>query len=178
MIEWGNGLFFSLLYKSALEKVLPTIFQELGNSPFSYRRLQGSDLKDLSDMIQSQEDSDLIYFSPHAFDFSALEKQFHKRAFLMMGAFDGERLAGYFFIRFFASKKCFVGRVIDKPFRGKGIGNVMNHIMYQTAWRMGFRCLSTISKNNHAVMRAHAKNSSMVVLKELQNDYLLVEFIE
>ena len=96
----------------------------------------------------------------------------------MMGAFDKERLAGYFFLRFFASKKCFVGRIIDKPYRGKGIGNIMNHIMYQTAWRMGFRCLSTISKNNHAVIRAHAKNTSMVVLKELQNDYLLVEFVK
>ena len=178
LIEWGNSLLFSLLYKSALEKVLPSIFQELGNSPFSYRRLQVSDVKDLSDMIQSQEDSDLKYFSPHAFDSSALEKQFHNPAFLMMGAFDKERLAGYFFLRFFASKKCFVGRIIDKPYRGKGIGNIMNHIMYQTAWRMGFRCLSTISKNNHAVIRAHAKNTSMVVLKELQNDYLLVEFVK
>ena len=54
----------------------------------------------------------------------------------------------------------------------------MNKIMYETAWRMNFRCLSTISRNNIKVMRAHAKNSAMVVLKELQNDYLLVEFIK
>ena len=53
----------------------------------------------------------------------------------------------------------------------------MNFIMYETAWRMGFRCLSTISRNNIAVMRAHAKNPTMVVLKELSNDYLLVEFV-
>jgi len=84
---------------------------------------------------------------------------------------------GYFFLRFFANRKCFVGRIIDREYRGMGIGNGMNRIMYRTAWNMGFRCLSTMSKNNSAVMKAHQKNSSMLVLKELQNDYILVEFI-
>jgi RimJ/RimL family protein N-acetyltransferase len=178
MIEWGNGIIFSLLYRPAMEKVLPSVFQELGSSPFSYKRLHVSDVKDLWKMIYLQEDSDLTYFSPHEFDSISLEKQFHNRAFLMMGAFDKDRLVGYFFLRFFANRKCFVGRLIDKPYRGKGIGNEMNTIMYQIAWRMGFRCLSTISKNNDAVIRAHAKNSTMVVLKELQNDYMLVEFVK
>ena len=177
LIERWNALLFSLLNGSALEKVLPGVFRELEDPVFSYRRIKVSDVKDLSELIHSQEDPDLAYFSPHAFDTPSLEKQFRNRAFLMMGAFDRERLVGYFFLRFFVNRKCFVGRLIDKPYRGKGIGNMMNHVMYQTAWRMGFRCLSTISKNNHAVIRAHAKNSSMVVLKELQNDYLLVEFI-
>jgi hypothetical protein len=95
----------------------------------------------------------------------------------MMGSFDGNKMTGYFFLRFFANKKCFVGRLIDKDYRGRGIGPVMNNIMYETAWRMSFHCLSTISRNNKAVMRAHAKNRTMIVLKELQNDYLLVEFI-
>ena len=53
----------------------------------------------------------------------------------------------------------------------------MNNIMYEISWGMNFHCLSTISKNNKAVMRAHSKNESMIVLKELQNDYLLVEFV-
>jgi len=95
----------------------------------------------------------------------------------MMGAFANERLIGYFFLRFFANRKCFVGRLIDADSRGKGIGQIMNNIMYETAWRLGFRCLSTISNNNKAVIGAHAKNPAMVVLKELPNEYLLVEFV-
>ncbi len=54
----------------------------------------------------------------------------------------------------------------------------MNFIMYETAWRMGFRCLSTISRNNAAVMRAHSGNRSMRILKELNDGYMLVEFIQ
>jgi GNAT superfamily N-acetyltransferase len=70
-----------------------------------------------------------------------------------------------------------VGRLTDKDYRGIGIGKAMNRIMYETAWRMGFRCLSTISRNNTLVMKAHAENRNMVVLKELAGDYMLVEFV-
>jgi RimJ/RimL family protein N-acetyltransferase len=177
LIEWGNGKIFCLLFGASVEKVLEGQLPGIEKSGTLYRRLEAGDAEKLHDLVQSQDPSDLKYFQPHDFDLSSIRKQFRKCSFLMMGAFDRDRLAGYFFLRFFANKKCFVGRLIDKPYRGKGIGNEMNTIMYQTAWKMGFRCLSTISKNNQAVIRAHAKNSTMVLLKELQNDYMLVEFV-
>lgn len=175
-IEWINGLLFSLSYKSKTEIILPLVFQEFTHNLYSFKRLEESDIEDLYELLISQKSSDLEYFRPHRFDLKSLKIQLKKRAFLMMGAFDGEKLIGYFFLRFFVNKKCFVGRLIDKSYRGKGIGIIMNNIMYETAWRMGFQCLSTISKNNEAVMKAHAKNQTMVVQKELKNDYLLVEF--
>ncbi len=95
-----------------------------------------------------------------------------------MMAFKDDELVGYFFLRFFMNRKCFVGRLIDKSYRGQGIGLVMNDIMYETAWSMNFRCLSTISKNNIAVMKAHSKNPSAKIIKELQDNYLLVEFVK
>jgi hypothetical protein len=178
IIEWVNRLFFSLFYSTKLNEVLAGVFQENRGSGFLFRRLTEADIELLYNMIREQDSSDLEYFRPHGFDLKSLRRQLNNTSFLMMGAFDGEKMTGYFFLRFFADKKCFVGRIIDKQFRGKGIGPTMNKIMYETAWRMGFRCLSTISRNNVKVMRAHAKNSAMVVLKELQNDYLLVEFIK
>lgn len=177
IIEWGNGYVFSLFYKSKLEKLLPDIFKEFSAPPFSYRRLAISDAGSIYNLINSQDVSDLKYFKPHGFDHDSIHREFKNRSLLLMGTFDKEKLAGYFFLRFFANRKCFVGRLIDKHYRGLGIGHVMNNIMYETAWRMNFRCLSTISRNNIAVLRAHAKNPAMVVIKELQNNYLLVEFV-
>ena len=177
IFEWGNSIAFTILYGSRLEKVNPLVFREFNNLPFLYRRLCLSDAELLHRLIISQEVSDLDYFSPHSFCKDSIIKQFNNRSFLMMGVFDGDKMAGYYFLRFFANRKCFVGRLIDKDYRGRGIGNVMNSIMYETAWRMCFRCLSTISRNNKAVMRSHSGNKAMVILKELQNDYLLVEFI-
>jgi len=178
LIEWSNGIVFNLLFKNRLEKVLPKSFNELPVTSFSFRRLDPSEAFSLYDLIRSQKASDLDYFRPHSFDLTSIKKQFNVRSFLLMGTFDEDKLVGYFFLRFFANKKCFVGRLIDENYRGRGIGPVMNKIMYETAWRMGFRCLSTISRLNTAVMRAHAQNKSIVILKELKNDYLLVEFVK
>jgi hypothetical protein len=177
IIEWGNGLLFSIFYKSKLEKVLPGVFREFAEPPFTFRKLGLSDAGTLHNLIHSQNESDLKYFKPHGFDIETIRKQFNNHSFLMMGVFEQQKIAGYFFLRFFANKKCFVGRLIDTEYRGKGIGLIMNKIMYETSWRMGFRCLSTISKNNLAVMRAHAKNRRMIILKDLANEYLLVEFV-
>jgi hypothetical protein len=177
IIEFANGYLFSLFYKSRMGTVLQSVFKEVNEPPFSYRCLNLSDAESLEYLINSQKSSDLEYFKPHGFDIHSIRKQFNNPSFLMMGAFDGSKMAGYFFLRFFANRKCFVGRLIDENYRGKGMGPVMNRIMYETSWRMGFRCLSTISRNNTAVIRAHAKNPGMVVLKDLPNDYLLVEFI-
>lgn len=178
IIEWSNGLLFSLFYKPRMKKVLADVFKEFTTAGFHFRTLTLADIDTLHELINSQPASDLTYFSPHGFDLKSLQAQFKKPSFLMMGAFEGNKMVGYFFLRFFFNRKCFVGRLINKDHRGKGIGLVMNKIMYETAWRLNFRCQSTISKNNAAVMKAHSKNLNMVVLKELQHDYLLVEFIK
>ena len=177
LIEWSNSILFRLLYAHKLERIQSEVLGKAIPARFNSRLLKGTDMKLLHKMIADQDPEDLTYFHPHEFDLNSLNKQLKKTSFLMMGTFDDKRLVGYFFLRFFINRNCFVGRIIDKSYRGKDIGKDMNGIMYEIAWKMGFRCLSTISRNNTAVMHAHAKNPSMVILKELQNDYLLVEFI-
>jgi len=177
IIERINGYIFYVLFKSRMEAVLPSVFNEAERSSFTFRRINLPDAEALHLLLKSQDVADLEYFSPHKFDLESIRKQCRNKSFLMMGAFDDMKIIGYFFLRFFINKKCFVGRLIDKHYRGKGIGLVMNYIMYETSWRMGFRCLSTISRNNKYVMKAHAKNQSIRILKELNNDYLLVEFV-
>lgn len=177
MIEGVNAIVFFMIYKSKLDKVLTTVFDKNSLQPFYYRKLTLSDADSLHNLIKMQNPSDLEYFHPHDFDIVSIRKQLKNCSFLMMGTFDKEKIIGYFFLRFFINRQCFVGRLIDKEYRGKGIGTVMNDILYKTAWSMNFRCLSTISRDNIAVMRAHAKNPAYKVIKELNNNYMLVEFV-
>jgi len=177
LIEWGNGVLFSFFFRPSLEKVLPLVFRAFTKPPYLFRRLDASDSNTLFKLLNTQSASDLTYFNPHGIDLESIKKQFRNHAFLMMGVFYEDKMAGYFFLRFFINKQCFVGRLIDKDFRGKGIGQVMNQIMYEISWRISFQCLSTISKNNIAVMKAHAKNPAMVIIKELENNYMLVKFV-
>lgn len=178
IIDRCNSYIFKVLFKSKMETALKSVMASKDEDAFQYRKLGYDDLGDLYNLIHSQPAQDLKYFSPHGFEDKDLKSHLKKPSFLMMGAFDGDRMIGYFFLRFFLNRKCFVGRLIDRQFRGRGAGEEMNRIMYETAWNMGFRCLSTISRNNTAVMRAHAKNPTMKILKGLKNDYLLVEFIK
>lgn len=178
IIDWINGVLYSVLYLSKQKVVLEQVLNETEPGKFEYRELLKDDIPLLYSLISGQSTDDLAYFQPHGFTKKALEKQYHKSSFLMMGVFKGEQLVGYFFLRFFFNGKCFVGRLIDKNYRGKGIGGEMNRIMYETAWRMKFRCLSTISQDNTSVMRAHSRNNTMKVLKHLKNNYMLVEFVK
>lgn len=157
--------------------VLHEVFGELDPEQVNCRKLEREDADTLYHLIDSQPVTELEYFRPHEFDIDSIKRKLRNDSFLMMGLFCDNSLVGYFFLRFFLNKRCFVGRLIDIKHRGKGLGIIMNRIMYETAWRMNFRCFSTISRKNSSVMRAHSKNSRMVVLKELQNDYLLVEFV-
>ncbi len=96
----------------------------------------------------------------------------------MLGAYSNEKLIGYFFIRAGINKKCFVGRLVHKDFRSKGIGRKMNHIMYHAAWASGFRVFATLSHNNHLVMQSHKNNPHIHILKALPDNYQIVEFIK
>ena len=177
-IEWINAVLFTFLHKTKFEKNIPAVISEYSHPTFKARKLNATDLQLLHDFISFQDPSRLAYFKPHAFDEKSLYNVFKNPAFLMMGVFDGPLMVGYFFLRCFWNRKCFVGRLVNQDYEGKGIGRLMNDIMYNIAWKSGFRCLSTISKNNNDVMRAHANNHTMVILKELDNDYLFVEFIK
>ncbi len=176
-VEWGNGAFFSLLYKRKLGIITEDVLKGYLPHKLTYRKLELPDAESLYNLIITQDEKDLVYFHPHEFDLKSIIRQLQTKAFLMMGVFDKGRMVGYFFLRFFANKKCFVGRLIDRGRRGEGIGQTMNDIMYEIGWGMNFRCLSTISRKNTSVIRAHAKNPNIKILKELSNDYLLVEFI-
>lgn len=42
-------------------------------------------------------------------------------SFLMMGVFDGNKLIGYFFLRFFMNRHSFTGYLVDYNYQGQGI---------------------------------------------------------
>ena len=151
-------------------------FAEFGQDGFDFRPLEASELDELQALIERQEPERLRHFQPHAFDQATLKHMHANPAFLMFGVFSDARMVGYFFLRCFWNRKCFVGRLIDEPFEGQGIGRVMNQIMYHSAWRSGFRCMTTISRHNRAIMRSHQRNPHARIVHELANDYLLVEF--
>nr|MBD3621329.1 hypothetical protein [Sunxiuqinia sp.] len=178
MVEILNSLLFRLLYGQRIRQVVGEVIARSELPGYVFRRLEKNDLPELERLLRSQPAEKVAFFKPHGFGRKSLEAVYANPAFPMMGVFDGSRMAGYFFLRCFWNKKCFVGRLVDTPYEGRGLGRAMNGILYPIAWQMGFRCLSTISKNNRDVMRSHAGNPAMRIVKELSGDYMLVEFVD
>jgi len=178
MVEGINAFLFRLLYSKRFRQAADEVIACADLPGYVFRQLEKNDLPELERLLGSQPGERTAFFKPHGFDRKSLEAVYANPAFLMMGVFDGSRMAGYFFLRCFWNKKCFVGRLVDAPYEGKGVGRAMNGILYPIAWQMGFRCLSTISKNNRDVMRSHARNQSVRKVKDLAGGYMLVEFVK
>jgi hypothetical protein len=178
LVEHLNEVLFVILHGRRLENEASCCLEEFKLDDYEFRSINRDDLKELHRLINGQGAQRLEYFRPHGFDHKSLSRATSNRSFLMFGVYSREELVGYFFLRCFWNRRCFVGRLIDQPHEKRGIGRVMNDIMYHTAWRSGFRCHTTISKKNSQVMRSHANNPAARILKELPDDYLFVEFVE
>ncbi|MEQ6890037.1 hypothetical protein ABE957_15290 [Halomonas sp. CS7] len=178
LVEWLNARLFELLHRRRMQRQTQRAFAEFSLEGFSFRPIRSEELPQLMALLERQGEARLHYFRPHDFTLLSLRRVCANPAFLMFGVWDDHgTLVGYFFLRCFWNHRCFVGRLIDQPSEGQGIGRVMNQIMYHTAWWSGFRCMTTISKHNHAVMRSHQNNPHARIVGELSNDYLLVEFV-
>lgn len=177
VVDWLNARLYSLLHRKRMAAQRDRAFDEFRLDGFEFRSLAGEDIEQLESLLERQGPDRVRYFQPHGFDQSSLQCMLSNSSFLMFGVFRENLLVGYFFLRCFWNRKCFVGRLIDKPFERQGIGRVMNQIMYHIAWRSGFRCMTTVSRNNLDIMRSHERNPYARVLDELANDYLLIEFV-
>ena len=177
VVYWLNALLYRLLHRRRMQIQVERAFAEFGLSGHEFRPLRCDDLIDLAQLIHRQSKARLEYFQPHRFDLEALKKMHANSSFLMFGVLAEDRLVGYFFLRCFWNRKCFVGRLIDEPFERQGIGQVMNQIMYHIAWWSDFRCFTSISRKNKWIMRAHSGNPHARFVSELGNDYQLVEFV-
>lgn len=176
-IEHVNALLFVLLHGREVMANARACLDRYRLEGVAFRLLTPADSADVSAFLARQPSERTAYFKPHGFDLGSVSRQAKTPTFVMFGAFRGDELVGYFFLRCFWNRRAFVGRIIDPAHEGKGIGRVMNSILYNTAWDSGFQCMTTISRHNHAVVRSHANNPSSHVLGDLPDDYMLVEMV-
>lgn len=150
---------------------------EYKNDKYDIRLLHNKDMKNLHEFFEAQDEKQFEYFHPHKFDIKTLNRLYNNASFPMFGVFEGKKNVGYFFLRCFINKKCFIGRFINIEHQGKGLGKVIGKMLYSIAWNSKFRVFSTISINNSASFNSHKSNKKLIVRKKLGNNFYLIEFI-
>lgn len=173
-----NNAIFKILYTGRIKKNGIKVLNSYKNEKNTYKFLTLNDLDLLRTFLFAQNQDQFTYFKPHKFDIQTLKNLLRSPSSFLFGAFDQNKLIGYFFIRCYINKKCFIGRIVDEDYQGLGIAKQMSKILYHIAWSSRFRIFSTISKYNIRSLKSHQAINNYKIIKELENDYYLIEYIK
>jgi hypothetical protein len=175
IIEWMNGVVFSLRYGKKLERFIFTTV------PDGYVIVPIKDVmtEKLVDFFKHQPEEAYTYFRPHGFDEKSIKRLQNNKSFLGYVLKDRENgeIAGYCFNRCFFHGQGFRGRMVDMNYRGKGLGTAMNKILNEVGFGIGMRLFETVSKDNVASYRSALSASNVKVVREMGENELYLEIL-
>lgn len=176
IIEWINGLIFSMRYGKKLKKFA---FAEI---PKGYVIVPLCDIptEKMVAFFEHQPEEAYTYFWPHGFDSKSIKKLQGNRAFLAYVLQDARngKIAGYCFNRCFFHGVGYRGRMVSIDYRGQGLGTAMNKMLNEVGFGIGLRLFETVSKDNVASYRSAMSASNVKVVKELPHNELYLEILQ
>lgn len=175
-IEWVNSVIFFFLYGRKLKRIVPEALKDI-STEFDYRVLLKEDMPLLCLFFSKQPATAFQYFKPHDFDLKSLRRKNSDKAFLMVGAFSGDELVGYCFLRCFFNRQAFRGKIVDSDFQGRGIAKQMGILTTDICRQLRFRLFATISKDNVKSIASSKAVNTIHVVRELPDNYLYVEYL-
>jgi len=175
IIEWINGLFFSIRYGCKLK-----IF-DFTTVPIGYALIPIKNIAtdSLVTFFNQQPEEAFTYFKPHGFDTTSIKRLQSNKSFLGYVLIDttNDNIAGYCFNRCFFHGQGFRGRIVDINYRGKGLGTAMNKILNEVGFGIGLRLFETVSRDNVASYRSALSASNVKVVKEMPHNELYLEIL-
>ena len=175
IIEWMNGMMFSLRYGKRLKRFTFTMVPE----GYEIVPIKDVPTEKLVDFFKRQPEEAYTYFRPHGFDEKSIKRLQKNKAFqgyVLKDKENGE-IAGYCFNRCFFHGQGFRGRMVDMNYRGKGLGTAMNKILNEVGFGIGLRLFETVSKDNVASYRSALSASNVKVVKEMEGNELYLEIL-
>lgn len=176
IIEWINGVMFSLRYGNKLKGFSFSVVPE-GYDIVSIRNIPTDRMVEF---FARQPEEAFMYFKPHGFDAGSIKMLQRNRAFLgyvLRDRLNGQ-IAGYCFNRCFFHGQGFRGRMVDIDYRGKGLGTAMNKILNEVGFGIGLRLFETVSKDNIPSYRSAMSASNVKVVKEMPHNELYLEIMK
>ena len=179
LVDMLNSLLFQLRYERKLRLVENNVMAKYAEkSELNVVRLREVSTEILASFFASQPEEAYTFFRPHGFDVKSLKKLQRNRSFLGYVLMDGERVAGYCFLRSFFMGKGFRGRMVGIDYRGRGLGTMMNKLMNDVGFGIGLRLFETVSKDNVASYRSALSASNVKIVEELEHNELYLEILK
>lgn len=166
-----NECLFLMRYGRTLNK----IEREHTVETFLYKRLGRNDCDTLVQFFAEQPSEAFEFFHPHGFKKKDVDRILGNASFLAFGVFDGNKIIGYCFLRSFFMGKSYFGKIVDYRYRGKGIAKNMSLEAVSVAAKLGVHMYGSISKDNKSSLYSAKSVLDIKIIKELPNNYMLVE---
>lgn len=176
LIELINGSLIRAFYGKRIDEAVVRNSAFVGG--YDYRRLTKIDAGRLSEFISCQPAGFDKFFKPFSFDEKTFKRLLGNGSYLFIGAFEGDRLVAYCFLRLFVNKSAFRGYIVDAGYQGMGISKQMGICMTRIASSIGFRSFATISKDNIPSLQSQKAGAEVHIIRELPDDYLYVEIVK
>lgn len=173
VIEWVNSVLFRLRYGKKLKCITDILMKY--SKIFQIREATVGDVDGLVEFFQKQPEESYNYFKPHSFDTKTIKKLINRKSYLFFIVLDDKKIIGYYFLRSFFMGKSYLGKIVDKNYRGKGVGKLMCLSAMDVAYMLGLHMYETISKDNLASLYSSRKVLDVKILKELDDNYIYVE---
>lgn len=175
IVEWINGLIFYARYGKKL-KVFSFTSVPAG---YDIVPINSIPTNELVAFYEHQPEEAYTYFKPHGFDAKSIKLLQRNKAFLgyVLKEKSNGAIAGYCFNRCFFHGQGFRGRMVDRDYRGKGLGTAMNKILNEVGFGIGLRLFESVSKDNVASYRSALSASNVKVVKELEHNELYLEVL-
>lgn len=176
-VEFFNSLLFNLLYGKKMKLAIHNVLDNQKSDPYRFALLEKNNADNLCEFFRKQPEEMFKYFKPHGFDIKTIRRKIADKSFITIGCFDGDKIIGYCFIRCFFNGKAFRGKIVDIDYQGKGIAKKMGTIMSDISYSCGLRLYATISKDNLASMNSSKAVNKVVVVEELPDNYVCVQYL-
>ena len=175
IIEWMNGVVFSLRYGKRLKRFPFTTVPE----GYEIVPIKDVPTEKLVNFFRCQPEEAYTYFRPHGFDEKSIKRLQKNKSFLgyVLENKENSEIAGYCFNRCFFHGQGFRGRMVDMNYRGKGLGTAINKILNEVGFGIGLRLFETVSKDNVASYRSALSASNVKVVKEMKGNELYLEIL-
>lgn len=154
-----------------------TLDGQIDGKPAQIRPLGTEDVEGLGGFLRTLPDHHLEHFHPHDFDEPSIRLVLGSRAFVAYGLFVERRLLGYALLKVSPTGRAFLGRLLAPELTGLGLGSFLSRYLYWQCELAGVRPTSTINRHNLSSLESHRAVAQFEVIRELPNDYLLIEFL-
>ena len=177
-IEILNGALLRLFFRKSLKNIEQKIIDFLKKENISANYASIRNVISVSKFLNELPSEDILYFHPFDYSKKSLSHVLSCHTYQIYVVYFDNQIVGLFFLRYFINNKCFLGYVVKKEFRGKGLGKKMLQAIIYGVSNSGFALMSTICADNIASIKAHLATGKFEIIEKLSSNEIVLKMKE